>query len=39
MSAREKRQTILAVYHNSKEVFTEKEVVSLAAKQGVNANT
>ena len=39
MSAEEKRQTILKIYHQSKEVFTEKEIVVLASKAGVNANT
>ncbi|KAL7468505.1 hypothetical protein ACHAXS_008731 [Conticribra weissflogii] len=39
MSAEEKRQTILAIYHKSKEVYTEKEIISLASKAGVNVNT
>eukprot|EP00804_Cyclotella_cryptica_P022937 CCRYP_018755-RA/>CCRYP_018755-RA protein AED:0.07 eAED:0.07 QI:152/1/1/1/1/1/3/724/212 len=39
MSAEEKRQTILKIYHQAKEVFTEKEIVALASKAGVNANT
>lgn len=39
MSADEKRQAILGVYHRSKEVYTEKEIISLAAKAGVNQNT
>ena len=39
MSAEEKRQTILSVYHTTKEVFTEKEILALAAKAGVNANS
>lgn len=39
MSADEKRQAILYVYHKNKEVYTEKEIVSLAAKAGVNQNT
>jgi hypothetical protein len=39
MSADEKRQTILKLYHASKEVYTEKEIVALAAKAGVNGNT
>jgi len=39
MSAEEKRQTILKIYHGSKEVYTEKEIVALATKAGVNGNT
>lgn len=39
MSAEEKRKVILDIYHKTKEVFTEKEIVALATKAGVNANT
>ena len=39
MSADEKRQAILGIYHRTKEVYTEKEIISLAAKAGVNQNT
>jgi hypothetical protein len=39
MSAEEKRQVILGIYHKSKQVFTEKEILTLAAKAGVNGNT
>jgi hypothetical protein len=39
MSADEKRKVILDIYHQSKEVFTEKEILALATKAGVNANT
>ncbi|EED86599.1 predicted protein [Thalassiosira pseudonana CCMP1335] len=39
MSADEKRQTILKIYHGNKEVYTEKEIVALASKAGVNVNT
>jgi hypothetical protein len=39
MSAEEKRQTILSVYHKMKQVYTEKEILALASKAGVNANT
>ena len=39
MSAEEKRKAILGVYHGAKEVYTEKEIISLAAKAGVNQNT
>jgi len=39
MSAEEKRKTILEIYHKTKEVYTEKEIVTLATKAGVNSNT
>lgn len=39
MSQEEKRKAILEVYHTDKEVYTEKEIISLAAKRGVNQNT
>ncbi len=39
MSAEEKRKTILDVYHKAKQVYTEKEILTLCAKAGVNANT
>jgi len=39
MSAEEKRKVILAIYHNTKDVYNEKEIVSLATKAGVNANS
>mmetsp|Transcript_34164 Transcript_34164/g.58002 ORF Transcript_34164/g.58002 Transcript_34164/m.58002 type:complete len:197 (-) Transcript_34164:493-1083(-) len=39
MSAEEKRQAILGIYHSTKEVYTEKEIILLAAKAGVNQNT
>lgn len=39
MSAEEKRKAILDVYHTSKSVYTEKEIVTLATKAGVNSNT
>jgi hypothetical protein len=39
MSAEEKRQTILGIYHQTKQVYTEKEILALASKAGVNANT
>jgi hypothetical protein len=39
MSAEEKRQVILSVYHKSKSVYTEKEILTLASKAGVNSNT
>lgn len=39
MSADEKRKAILDIYHKTKSVFTEKEIVTLATKAGVNSNT
>ena len=39
MSAEEKRKAILGVYHSTKEVYTEKEIIALSAKAGVNQNT
>lgn len=39
MSAEEKRTAILAIYHQTKMVYTEKEVIALATKAGVNQNT
>lgn len=39
MSADEKRKVILDIYHSTKSVFVEKEILTLAAKAGVNANT
>ena len=39
MSVDEKRKVILDIYHKTKAVYTEKEIVSLATKAGVNANT
>jgi hypothetical protein len=39
MSAEEKRKAVLAIYHASKSVYTEKEILILAAKAGVNSNT
>jgi len=39
MSAEEKRKVILALYHQTKSVYTEKEIIALATKAGVNANT
>ncbi|KAL9181759.1 hypothetical protein ACHAXT_012102 [Thalassiosira profunda] len=39
MSMEEKRKAVLRVYHDGKEVYTEKEVIALATKAGVNQNT
>lgn len=39
MSKDEKRKAVLDIYHTTKQVYTEKEILSLASKEGVNANT
>ena len=39
MSADEKRKAILSIYHTTKTVYTEKEILTLASKAGVNSNT
>ena len=40
MSAEEKRKVILDIYHSTKTVYTEKEIIlALATKAGVNAGT
>lgn len=39
MSADEKRKVILEIYHKSQQVYTEKEIIALAAKAGINANS
>ena len=39
MSAEEKRKCILGIYHKTKLVYTEKEIIALATKAGVNQNT
>ena len=39
MSADEKRKVILDIYHKTKQVYTEKEIITLATKAGVNSNT
>jgi len=39
MSVEEKRKVILGIYHKDQQVYTEKEITSLAAKAGVNANS
>ncbi|GMH82413.1 hypothetical protein TrVE_jg584 [Triparma verrucosa] len=36
MSAEEKKNTILLIYHTTKDVYTEKEIISLATKSGVS---
>ena len=39
MSMEEKRKAVLAIYHQTKSVYTEKEILNLAAKAGVNSGT
>jgi len=39
MSAEEKRKVILGIYHKDQQVYTEKEILSLAAKAGISANS
>mmetsp|Transcript_16862 Transcript_16862/g.26319 ORF Transcript_16862/g.26319 Transcript_16862/m.26319 type:complete len:212 (-) Transcript_16862:118-753(-) len=39
MSQEEKRKVLLKIYHESKQVYTEKEIIALATKAGINANT
>eukprot|EP00553_Chaetoceros_curvisetus_P005946 CAMPEP_0204619720 /NCGR_PEP_ID=MMETSP0717-20131115/5998_1 /ASSEMBLY_ACC=CAM_ASM_000666 /TAXON_ID=230516 /ORGANISM="Chaetoceros curvisetus" /LENGTH=221 /DNA_ID=CAMNT_0051633771 /DNA_START=29 /DNA_END=694 /DNA_ORIENTATION=- len=39
MSAEEKRKVVLEIYHRTKEVYTEKEILALATKAGVNQGT
>lgn len=39
MSAEEKRKVLLDIYHKTKEVYTEKEIIALGTKAGVNAGT
>mmetsp|Transcript_4471 Transcript_4471/g.8585 ORF Transcript_4471/g.8585 Transcript_4471/m.8585 type:complete len:208 (-) Transcript_4471:263-886(-) len=39
MSQEEKRKAILDIYHQTKQVYTEKEICVLAVKAGVNAGT
>lgn len=39
MSAEEKRKVILGIYHSTKAVYTEKEILALATKAGVTSGT
>ena len=39
MSLEEKRKVVLGIYHQTKLVYTEKEILALATKAGVNAGT
>mgnify|MGYP005850473051 CR=1 FL=1 len=39
MTKDEKKDTILKIYHTTKSVFTEKEIITLATKEGINVNT
>jgi hypothetical protein len=35
MSKEEKRQAVLGIYHTTKQVYTENEILKLAAKEGI----
>jgi hypothetical protein len=35
MSKEEKRQAVLGIYHTTKQVYTENEIIKLAAKEGI----
>ena len=39
MSTEEKRQVLLSIYHKTKEVYIEKEILKLGSEAGINANT
>ena len=39
MSLDDKRNTLLALYHETKQVFTEREIVALGTKAGILSNT
>eukprot|EP00977_Amphora_coffeiformis_P011135 scaffold2657_cov89-Amphora_coffeaeformis.AAC.29 len=39
MSMEEKRKVVLDIYHQTKSVYTEKEILALAVKAGVNQGT
>jgi len=39
MSMEEKRKAVLDIYHKTKSVYTEKEILALAVKAGVNQGT
>ena len=39
MSKDEKCNTILGIYHKTKSVYTEKEIIALATKEGVTPQT
>ncbi|KAL3940107.1 MAG: hypothetical protein SGBAC_005291 [Bacillariaceae sp.] len=39
MSKDEKRNVILGLYHKTQQVYTEKEIITLAAKEGINTQT
>ena len=39
MSMEEKRKVVLGIYHETKSVYTEKEILALATKAGVNSGT
>ena len=35
MSKEEKRQAVLSIYHTTKQVYTENEIIKLASKEGI----
>jgi hypothetical protein len=37
MSAEEKRKAMLDIYHSTKAVYTEKEILALAVKAGITS--
>ncbi|OEU22823.1 meiotic nuclear division protein 1 [Fragilariopsis cylindrus CCMP1102] len=39
MNVEEKRKVIMGIYHKDQQVYTEKEILSVVAKAGVNANS
>lgn len=39
MSLEDKRNTLLGIYHETKQVYTEKEIVALGSKAGILTNT
>jgi len=39
MSLEDKRNTLLGIYHETKQVYTEKEIVALGTKAGILTNT
>jgi len=39
MSKEEKRQAVLGIYHKTKQVYTEKEIIALATKEGASCNS
>ena len=39
MSMEEKRKVVLGIYHQTKSVYSEKEILALAVRAGVNQGT